>query len=76
MRFPHLPPLPCVLAPQKTCAVGSVENVDGTARKDLTDQYAEQLREDLKYRCKWCERIGLGFVLPMCHNFRNQNRLQ
>jgi integrase len=32
----------------------------GQAHKDLTDQYAEQLREDVK----WCERIGLGFVLP------------
>jgi len=25
---------------------------------------AEQLREDVKYRRKWCEKIGLGFVLP------------
>jgi hypothetical protein len=31
---------------------------------NLTDQYAEQLREDVKYRRKWCEKIGLGFVLP------------
>jgi integrase len=36
----------------------------GHAHKDLTDQYAEQLREDVKYRRKWCEKIGLGFVLP------------
>ena len=36
-----------------------------------------ELREDVKYRRKWSERIGLGFVLPpMRHNFRNQNRLQ
>jgi hypothetical protein len=45
----------------------------GHAHKDLTDQYAEQLREDVKYRRKWCERIGLGFYSPMCHNFRNQS---
>ena len=45
--------------------MGSGENVDGTrAHKDLTDQYAEQLREDVKYRRKWCEKIGLSFVLP------------
>jgi integrase len=36
----------------------------GHAHKDLTDRYAEQLREDLKYRREWCEKIGLGFVLP------------
>jgi integrase len=36
----------------------------GHAHKDLTDQYAEQQREDVKYRRKWCEKIGLGFVLP------------
>ena len=36
----------------------------GHAHKDLTDQYAEQLGEDVKYRREWCEKIGLGFVLP------------
>jgi len=36
----------------------------GHAHKDLTDQYAEQLREDVEYRCEWCEKIGLGFQLP------------
>jgi integrase len=36
----------------------------GHAHKDLTDQYAEQLPEDVKYRHKWCEEIGLGFILP------------
>jgi hypothetical protein len=35
----------------------------GHAHEDLTDQYAEQLREDVKYRRKWCEKIGLGFAL-------------
>ena len=36
----------------------------GHAHKDLTDQYAEQLREDVKYRREWCEKIGIGFALP------------
>lgn len=36
----------------------------GHAHKDLTDQYAEQLREDVKYRREWCDKIGLGFDLP------------
>jgi integrase len=36
----------------------------GHAHKDLTDQYAEQLREDLEYRREWCDKIGLGFDLP------------
>ena len=36
----------------------------GHAHKDLTDQYAEQLREDVDYRREWCEKIGLGFNLP------------
>ncbi len=36
----------------------------GHAHKDFTDQYAEQLLEDVKYRREWCEKIGLGFDLP------------
>ena len=28
----------------------------GHAHKDLTNQYAEQLGEDVKYRREWCER--------------------
>jgi hypothetical protein len=32
--------------------------------KDVTDQYAEKLGEDVKYRRKWCERIGLGLANP------------
>jgi hypothetical protein len=36
----------------------------GHAHKDLTDQYAEQLHEDVKYRREWCDKIGLGFDLP------------
>jgi len=36
----------------------------GHAHKDLMDQYAEQLREDVKYRRECREKIGLGFFLP------------
>jgi hypothetical protein len=36
----------------------------GHAHKDLTHQYAEQLREDGECRREWCEKIGLGFQLP------------
>jgi hypothetical protein len=36
----------------------------GHAYKDFTDQYAEQLLEDVEYRGEWCEKIGLGFDLP------------
>jgi len=35
----------------------------GHTHKDLTDQYAEQLRQDVQYRRKWCDEIGLGFNL-------------
>jgi len=35
----------------------------GHAHKDLTDQYADQLLEDVQYRRKWCDKIGLGFNL-------------
>jgi hypothetical protein len=36
----------------------------GHTHKDLTDQYAEQQREDVEYRREWCEKIGQGFQLP------------
>jgi integrase len=29
--------------------------------QNLTDRYAEQLREDMVYRAEWCKRAGLGF---------------
>ena len=35
----------------------------GHAHKDLTDQYTEQLREDVEYRREWCDKIGIGFNL-------------
>ena len=36
----------------------------GHASKDITDKYAEQLKEDVEYRREWAERVGLGFVVP------------
>ncbi len=36
----------------------------GHASKDITDKYAEQLKEDVEYRREWVERVGLGFVVP------------
>lgn len=36
----------------------------GHAHQDLPDQFAEQLRKDIKYRRKWCENIRLGFDPP------------
>jgi hypothetical protein len=41
----------------------------GHAHKDLTDQYAEQIREDVEYRREWCDKIGLGFNLPNYSQF-------
>jgi len=64
MRLPHLSPLSRALALSDSCAVGLRSNVAGTAHKDLTDQFAEPLREDVKYRRKWCENIRLGFDPP------------
>jgi len=40
----------------------------GHANKDITDKYAEQLKEDVEYRRDWVERVGLGFVVPVCPN--------
>jgi hypothetical protein len=36
----------------------------GRANKDVTDKYSEQLKDDVEYRRKWAERVGLGFVVP------------
>jgi hypothetical protein len=33
----------------------------GHANKDVTDKYAEQLKNDVEYRKKWAEKVGLGF---------------
>lgn len=35
----------------------------GHANKDVTDKYAEQLKEDIEYRREWAEKVGLGFDL-------------
>jgi integrase len=36
----------------------------GHASKDVTDKYAEQLKDDVEYRREWAEKVGLGFVVP------------
>jgi hypothetical protein len=36
----------------------------GHANKDVTDRYAEQLKEDVEWRKQEAERAGLGFELP------------
>jgi integrase len=36
----------------------------GHANKDVTDRYAEQLKEDVEWRKQEVERAGLGFELP------------
>jgi integrase len=33
----------------------------GHANKDVTDKYAEQLKDDVEYRQEWIEKVGLGF---------------
>jgi len=35
----------------------------GHANKDVTDKYAEQLKDDVEYRREWVEKVGLGFEL-------------
>ena len=36
----------------------------GHANKDVTDRYAEQLKEDVEWRKHEAEKAGLGFRLP------------
>lgn len=36
----------------------------GHANRDVTDKYSEQLKDDVEYRRKWAEKVGLGFVVP------------
>jgi integrase len=36
----------------------------GHANKDVTDRYAEQLKEDVQWRKEVAESAGLGFKLP------------
>jgi integrase len=40
----------------------------GHASKSVTDEYAQQLREDLPFRQEWAERAGLGFSLSQPDN--------
>jgi integrase len=36
----------------------------GHANKDVTDRYAEQLKDDVEWRRQEAENAGLGFTLP------------
>jgi len=36
----------------------------GHANRDVTDRYAEQLKEDVEWRKEVVENTGLGFELP------------
>lgn len=36
----------------------------GHANQDVTDKYAEQLKDDIAYRRQWTRKAGLGFVVP------------
>jgi hypothetical protein len=36
----------------------------GHADRDVTDKYAEQLKEDVEWRKSVAEKTGLGFNLP------------
>jgi integrase len=36
----------------------------GHANRDVTDRYAEQLKEDVEWRKQEVEKVGLGFELP------------
>lgn len=52
-------------APAKeSCAVGPAKLWLGHANKDVTDRYAEQLKEDVEWRKQEAEKAGLGFKLP------------
>jgi integrase len=42
----------------------------GHANKDITDKYAEQLKEDVEYRREWAEKVGLGFIVPRVPQLR------
>jgi hypothetical protein len=36
----------------------------GHTNKDVTDKYAEQLKEDFEYRREWAAKVELGFTVP------------
>lgn len=37
----------------------------GHANRDVTDKYAEQLKDDVEYRQEWAERVSLGFDIDL-----------
>jgi hypothetical protein len=46
----------------------------GHADKDVTDRYAEQLKEDIEFRQGWAEKVGLGFTLGPTSAIRMEGR--
>ena len=38
----------------------------GHANKDVTDKYAEQLKEDVEYRREWAEKIRTRLCCAPC----------
>ena len=39
----------------------------GHENPDMSTRYGKQLVEDVKYRKKWAEKVGLGFELQQAH---------
>jgi RHS repeat-associated protein len=65
------PPLPSCLSSFSNCtpakepgAVGPTKLWVGHANRDVTDRYADQLKEDVELRKEVAENAGLGFKLP------------
>jgi hypothetical protein len=48
--------------------LGPAKAVARSRQKDVTDRYAEQLKEDVEWRKQEAERAGLGFKLPSIEN--------
>jgi hypothetical protein len=59
-----LPQIPHGAFSEESRAMGPEKLWLGHATKDMTDKYAEQLKEDVGFRKQWAEKIGLGFDLP------------
>ncbi len=43
----------------------------GRSKATVTDFYASGLRNDLAWRRKWCDQVGLGFSLAGLHGLQN-----
>jgi hypothetical protein len=58
------PALPNCASAKESCSVGSAKAVARSRDRDVTDRYAEQLKEDVEWRKEVAENTGLGFKLP------------